>query len=192
MSVKPRIVVMFACIVVLATATIAAAQTTAKIPVYRLEPRVVPDIPGGKAVLVSGKAGVTPHRFFLENLHMLVPVLVTVRSVNPQDVINVKITKLKWDDPLREGNTAGGNQVSFRFRTQGEFQVSLDSAKPAAPYKMMVWVGKDIRPGVRPVFVPKSQYDDGKSRWWLWIGLAAVAGIIAVLGFVRFKRKQVP
>lgn len=188
MPFKPRLVIML--IGLAALGETAIAQTPVKIPVYRLEPRVVADIPDGKAVLVSGKVGATPHRFFVENLHMLVPVLVTVRPGNPDDVINVKVSKWRWDEPLREGATSGGNQVSFRFRTQGEFQVSLDAAKADSPYKMLVWLGKDIKSKSTPVIVPKSQYNDGKTNWLLWLSVAAAVGLVAVLSFFYFKRRQ--
>lgn len=161
-----------------------------KIPVYRLDVREVPDIPQGKAALVAGDAGPTPHRFFVENLHMLIPISVTLRPVNPADVINLKILKGKWDTPLREGSTANGKQLNFKFRTHGEFQISIDSQKAAAPYKMIVWLGPDINPMLAPVIVPRSQYkgDLGESNWMWWAG--GVAAMLAVLAIVFLKRKQ--
>jgi hypothetical protein len=162
-----------------------------KIPVYKLDLRKVPDIPRGDAALVKGEAGSTPDRFFLENLYMLKPVSVTVRAVNPGGVVNVKLTKDKWDQVLREGTTGAESQVNFKFRTQGEFQISVTSPTPNTPYKMVVWVGPDVMPKARPVFVPKSEFKDGTSRGWMWWGggaLLVVAGIL--LAFVVRKRKQ--
>ena len=69
------------------------------------------------------------HRFFLENLYMLKPISVTVRAVNPGDVVTAKITKWKFDDVLREGSTEAGKQVLFKFRTHGEFQISVTADK---------------------------------------------------------------
>lgn len=174
----------------LAAASVSAQTADDKIPVYRLDVREVPDIPEGKAALVAGDAGPTPDRFFVENLHMLVPVSVTVRPVNPDDVINVKVHKGKWDQSLREGSTGGGKQVNFKFRTQGEFQISIDSQKPASPYKMVVWLGPDIKPKSQPIIVPKSQYDGGSGTKWLWWGGGA-ALLLAILAFVFLRRKKV-
>jgi hypothetical protein len=175
--------------------SLASAPSTAqtpddKIPVYRLDVREVPDIPEGKAALVAGDAGPTPHRFFVENLHMLIPISVTVRAVNPADVINVKILKGKWDSPLREGNTSDGKAANFKFRTHGEFQISVDSQKPASPYKMVVWLGPDINPMLAPVIVPRSKYqgDLGESKWMWWAGGAAA--VLAILAIVFLRRKQ--
>jgi hypothetical protein len=175
-----------------ALASVASAQAPDnKIPVYKLDLRKVPDIPEGDAALVKGEAGSTPDRFFLENLYMLKPVSVTVRAVNPGGIVNVKLTKDKWDQVLREGTTGAESQLNFKFRTQGEFQISITSPTPGTPYKMVVWVGPDIVPKAKPVFVPKSEFKDGGSLSWLWWGGGAVliAGG-ALLAFVFRKRKQ--
>lgn len=176
-----------------AAMSVAAAQAPDnKIPFYKLDLRKVPDIPEGDAALVKGEAGSTPDRFFLENLYMLKPVSVSVRAVNPGGVVNVKITKSKWTDVLREGTTGADAQVNFKFRTQGEFQISITSPNPNTPYKMVVWVGKDIVPKAKPVFVPKSEFKgSGPSRLWWWIGGGGVAVIVGILlALVLRKRKQ--
>jgi hypothetical protein len=183
---------LLAAVMYAAVSALASAQTPDnKIPVYKLDLRKVPDIPRGDAALVKGEAGSTPDRFFLENLYMLKPVSVTVRAVNPGGVINVKLTKDKWDQVLREGTTGEESQVNFKFRTQGEFQISVTSPTPNTPYKMVVWVGPDVLPKAKPVFVPKSQFKDGASRGWLWWGGGAVLVIAGILlAFMLGKRKQ--
>ena len=175
-----------------AAMSVASAQTPDnKIPVYKLDLRKVPDIPEGDAALVKGEAGSIPDRFFLENLYMLKPVSVSVRAVNPGGVVNVKLTKSKWTDVLREGTTGTDAQVNFKFRTQGEFQISITSPNPGTPYKMVVWVGKDIVPKSKPVFVPKSEFKgSGPSRLWWWIGGGAIVIVGILLALVLRKRKQ--
>jgi len=176
------------CAVLSSTAT--AQVPDNKIPVYKLELRKVPDIPEGDAALVKGNAGSIPDRFFLDNLYMLKPVSVSVRAVNPGGVVNVKITKTKWSDVLREGTTGADSQLNFKFRTQGEFQISVTSPTPGTPYKMVVWVGKDIVPPTKPVFVPKSEFKgSARPTWWWWAGGGVVVlGILLALVFR--KRKQ--
>ena len=174
-------------------AAAAAAPVRAQnnqIPVYKIDLRKVPDIPEGDAALIKGEAGSIPDRFFLDNLYMLKPVSVTVRAVNPGDVVNVKLTKEKWDSVLREGTTGAESQLDFKFRTQGEFQISITSPKPNTPYKMVVWVGKDIVPNTRPVFVPKSEFKDGGIPMWWWLSGGALAVIAVLLVLVFRKRKQ--
>jgi len=169
----------------------AAAQVPDnKIPVYKLDLRKVPDIPDGDAALVKGAAGSIPDRFFLDNLYMLKPVSVSVRAVNPGGVVNVKITKTKWTDVLREGTTGSDAQVNFKFRTQGEFQISITSPNAGTPYKMVVWVGKDIVPKTKPVFVPKSEFKGSASPpWWWWAGGGMALVIVILLVLVLRKRK---
>lgn len=161
-----------------------------KIPVYKLDLRKVPDIPEGDAALVKGNAGSIPDRFFLENLYMLKPVSVSVRAVNPGGVVNVKLTKDKWTSVLREGTTGADAQVNFKFRTQGEFQISITSPTPNTPYKMVVWVGKDIVPKAKPVFVPKSQFKGSAPHPWWWAGGGGVVIVAILLALVLRKRKQ--
>ena len=169
----------------------AAAQVPDnKIPVYKLDLRQVPDIPEGTAALVKGNAGSIPDRFFLDNLYMLKPVSVSVRAVNPGGVVNVKLTKSKWTDVLREGSTGADAQVNFKFRTQGEFQISITSPNANTPYKMVVWVGKDIVPKTKPVFVPKSEFKGTASvPWWWWAGGGMALVIVILLVLVLRKRK---
>jgi hypothetical protein len=180
-----------ACVVaLLVTMPSGAQEAEDKIPIYRLDPIERADIPEGKAAFVSGNAGSIPDRFFLENLYMLKPISVTVRAVNPGDDVRVKITKWKFDDVLREGSTAGNQQVLLKFRTHGEFQISVTADKPNTPYKMVVWVGPDMKPKSKPLFVPQSEFkDSGMPKWVWWAAGAAGAIIIAVL-FVILRRKR--
>lgn len=160
-----------------------------QIPVYRLDLRKVEDIPEGHAALVAGEASSRPDRFFLDNLYMLKPVSVTVRAVNPGSVVNVKLTKEKWEDVLREGSTGADNQVNFKFRTQGQFQISITSPEPKTPYKMVVWVGNDIVPATKPIFVPASKFDDSETPKWVWWAVGGAALVILVLVFLLMRRK---
>jgi hypothetical protein len=165
------------------------AQAPEQIPVYRLDLRKVEDIPEGVAALVAGDASSRPDRFFVDNLYMLKPVSVTVRAVNPGDVVNVKLTKEKWESVLREGTTGAQNQVNFKFRTQGQFQISITSDKPKTPYKMVVWVGPDIVPKSKPIFVSPSEFEGagGTPKWVWWAGGAAA---IVIIGFVAMRMRR--
>jgi hypothetical protein len=171
-------------------AGLAHAEGEKQVPVYKLDLRKVPDIPQGNAALVAGNAGSVPDRFFLDNLYMLQPVSVTVRAVNPGDEVNVKLTKDEWNKVLREGTTGADNQVNFRFRTQGEFQISVTSPKPETPYKMVVWVGPDIVPKpAKPVFAPTSQFEGGSKNWMWWALGGAGAVILLLVGMLLGRRK---
>jgi hypothetical protein len=182
-----------ACLLFSLSGSMAVAQAPdAKIPVYKLDLRKVPDIPEGVAALVAGNAGSAPDRFYVDNLYMLKPVSVTVRAADPGGVVNVKLTKEKWDNVLREGTTGAESQVNFKFRTQGEFQISITSPQPNTPYKMVVWVGPDIVPKTKAVFVPESQFKGagGLPRWAWWAGGGGLLIILALAAMLFMKRKQ--
>jgi hypothetical protein len=168
----------------------ARAQAPAEqIPVYRLDLRKVEDIPEGVASLVAGNASSKPDRFFVDNLYMLKPVSVTVRAVEPGGVVNVKLTKEKWEDVLREATTGAENQVNFRFRTQGQFQISITSPTPNTAYKMVVWVGPDIVPKSKPIFVPKSGFKEGGMPSWVWRAGGGAALVVVLLAVMLMRRK---
>jgi hypothetical protein len=160
-----------------------------QIHVYRLDLRKVEDIPTGEAALVAGEAGSRPDRFFLDNLYMLKPVSVTVRAVNPGGVVNVRLTKEKWEDVLREGTTGAEGQLNFKFRTQGQFQLSITSPTPNTPYKMVVWVGPDIVPASKPIFVPKSEFKGGGTPKWVWWAGGGAILVIGLLVVMLMRRK---
>ena len=173
----------------LAAGAFAQAQGN-QIPVYRIDLRKVPDIPEGDAALVAGNAGATPQRFFVDNLYMLKPVSVTVRAVEPGAVVNVKLTKEKWEEVMREGTTGQDSQVNFKFRTQGQFQISITSPTPNTAYKMVVWVGPDMRPKQKAVFVSPSGFKGGGANpGWVWWAAGAVIAIAAIALLMR-RRKQ--
>lgn len=161
-----------------------------RIPVYRLEPAKVPDVPEGRVAMVAGRTTGAPDRFFVENLHMLVPVSVTVRAVGPDRPVRVRLTKGDWGAPLREGTTDGGGQVQFKLRTQGEFQIAVDSPYPDAEYKMVVWLGPDIVPRTPPIIVPASEFEGGMPPWVRWAAGGAGVVLLLALAFAFGKRRR--
>jgi hypothetical protein len=162
--------------------------------VYRLEPRKVSDIAEGKAVLIDGKAGPKAHRFLLDGLTVYTPVLVTLRPVRRGDDIRLKLGKTSWEDIQREGSTQDG-QASFKLRTEGEFLISVDAAKADLPYKLLVWVGDEVKVAPPPAVVPKSQLEPQKGAGLpggavLWIIAVVLLGIFALLMVIVLRRKS--
>jgi hypothetical protein len=169
------------------------AQDPGKPPrTYRLEPQKVPDIAHGKASMVRGRTGKAGHRYYVEHLHMMVPVVVTLRPLTPDADLKLEIGKYPWEPPLRQGEVRDGRQLSFSFRTQGEFQLGVSSTQEGTPYKLLVWVGEEIKPALKPVVVPASQYEDGGAggRGWLsWAGVLVLV-VLAVSGAVVIRRRK--
>lgn len=162
--------------------------------IYRLQPKAQAGLEHGKAVIVRGESTPQGHRYFIENLNMLIPVAVTLVARNPEDDIRLAISKVSWARPEREGGTGKDGSVSFRFRTQGEFQMTVSAPGEAKPYQLVAWVGDEVKPAFRPVVVKQSDFEakQGKRimgpRLWLIAGtLAVIAGLLAVL-VLRRKR----
>jgi hypothetical protein len=173
-----------------------AGSASAQDKVYRLEPRKVSDIPQGKAVMINGKTGPRSHRFLLDQLTVYTPVVVTLRAARKEDDVRLKIGKTSWEQTLREGSSRGAenNQVSFNFRTEGEFLISVEGTKPDLPYKLLVWVGDEVNVEPPPAVVPKSQLTNSDASWLsggvvMWVIAAALLGIFSLLLIMVSRRK---
>ena len=179
-----------------ALAAVAAAPLTlAADPqpkVIRLEPKKMDGVDVGKAVVVKGGAGPKPHRFALEKLTFQTPVVVALRPVNKGDEVSVKIAKYAWNQPDRQGSTSG-ELLRYAFRTEGEFQISVDAKKPNTPYRLLVWVGDEIKPQLRPVVVKASEFTGKKESSGggvvMWVIAGALIAIVALLGALLLRRK---
>ena len=163
--------------------------------IYKLEPRKVSDIPQGKAVLIDGETGAASHRFLIDQLTVYTPIVVTLRPVRKGDDVRLKIGKTSWEEALRSGNTKDG-QVSFKFRTEGEMLISVDGASPKLPYKLLVWVGDEVKVDPPPAVLPKSQLKSVDAPGGglpggpvMWVIAAALAGIF-ILMLVMVMRKK--
>jgi hypothetical protein len=162
-------------------------------PAYRLEPKPMKGIERGKATVVKGEAGSQPHRFVIDGLNMNMPVSVVVRPVRARDEVSLRLTKYAWNQPLREG-TAQGKPLAFKFRTEGEFQIAVSSAKASTPYRLLVWVGDEVKPELRPVIVKASEYKgqpaSGGMSAVMWVIAGALAVIAALFGVLVLRRRS--
>lgn len=168
------------------------AADAPKIKTFRLELKEMKGIEHGKAAVVKGEAGKEPHRFYVEGLNMNTPVAVLVRPVREADEVALRLTKYAWNQALREG-TAKGEPLAFKFRTEGEFQISVTSPKPGTPYRLLVWAGDEVKPQLRPVVVKASEYTGEKessSSVVLWVIAAALLAIVGLLVVLVLRRKS--
>ena len=161
-------------------------------PAYALKLQKSNGIPNGTAALVTGTTAAADHRFYVENLNMTQPVRITLRTNQVDNPVRAVVTKFAWTEAEREGNTGNTGLTQLNFRTQGEFQVALKSARPGAPYRMLVWVGDEVAKEMPPVIVPKSQWKKGGgdgSSMLLWV-IAGLLVVIAGLLAVMLKRRR--
>jgi hypothetical protein len=137
-------------------------------------------------VVVKGEAGQQPHRFLIDSITSLMPVTVLLRPVHDGDQVGIKLTKYGWNQPLRTGETRD-EPVSFKIRTEGEFQISVDAKQDKTPYRLLVWVGDEVKPELSPIVVKASEYGGGEKGgrslmpWFIVGALVVVVGVLAVL-----------
>jgi len=168
------------------------AVVAAEPQVFRLEPKKMAGIEHGKAIVVKGDASSEPHRFLLDGLSSSMPIVVWLRPVHRGDEVALRLTKYAWNQPLREAST-NGKPVSFKFRTEGEFQISVSAKQDKAPYRMLVWVGEEVKPDFTPVVVKASEYKGGKSgggSLLLWVIAGTLIAAVVLLAVMVLRRRK--
>lgn len=181
----------------LACALLAPAAVFAADPpapnIIRLEPKPMEGLRAGRAVVVKGKAGPDGHRFLVEGLTAMMPVTVLLRPVRKGDDLRLQLSKYAWNQPLREGETEG-EILKFKIRTEGEFQATVTAPEAGTAYRLLVWVGDEAKPEMRPVVVKASEFEApgegggfGSPVLWVIAGLLAVG--IVLLAILVLRRK---
>jgi hypothetical protein len=179
-------------VVMLSSSFLVSASEAPAIKTYRLDLKKMKGIEHGRTAVVKGEAGRQPHRFYVEGLNMNMPVTVLLRPVRAADEVALRLTKYAWNQPLREG-TAKGEPLALKFRTEGEFQIAVSSAKRATPYRLLVWVGDEVKPDLRPDDVKASEFgakqEGSAASPVLWVIAGALVLIAALLGVLVMRRK---
>jgi hypothetical protein len=153
----------------------------------------VPDIENGTAVVVEGDAGPTGDRFFVENLAITQPVAVVLMAADQPLTLN--LSKYRYDQSDRFGDTGASGAVSFRFRTQGELKVHVKRDDPEsrgpARYFLIAWAGTEVRPELRPPIVVRSGDASGGAFPWLALVGALGAAFAMLLVFKWRPRRSI-
>jgi hypothetical protein len=157
---------------------------------FRIVPKQDPAVPQGKVMALQGTVGQGGEKFILEGLGILQPVEVTLLSKVPDADLALQLCKFDWKKPERSGSTKGTGIQTFKIRTEGDLKIFVASAQGEQPYQLTVWVGDEMRPGMRPAFVPKEEYKKMKGGMGggfgfgspvLWVIAFLLAAILAVL-----------
>lgn len=181
----------------LACALLAPAVATAADPpppnVIRLEPKPMEGLRAGRAVVVKGKAGPDGHRFLVDGLTAMMPVTVLLRPVRKGDDVRLQLSKYAWNQPLREGETEG-DVLKFKIRTEGEFQATVSAPEAGTAYRLLVWVGDEVKPEMRPVVVKASEFEEagesgGAGSLVLWVIAGLLGAGIVLLAILVLRRK---
>ena len=187
---RPLLAGLLAGVLVLAGGAAAQAEPPQTI---RLEPKPMEGLRSGKAVVVKGKAGPDGHRFVVEGVTAMMPVTVLLRPVNRGEDVRVRISKYGWNQPLREEGT-DGDIATIKFRTEGEFQATVQADTPT-DYRLLVWVGEESKPEMRPIVVKASEFEPadagGGGSLVLWV-IAGLLGLGVLLLAVIVLRRKAP
>lgn len=188
--VSARVRAALASLLVLALCAPALAQEPPSNQVFRLEPKKLDGIEVGRATVVKGEAGPGGHRFLVDGLSMMMPVGIALRPVSSDDKVEISLTKYAWDQPLREG-VADGEPLHMKLRTEGEFQITVTAPEEGTPYRLLVWVGDEVTPKLRPAVVKASEFegDSGGGGLVLWVIAGALVIAVGLLAVLVLRRK---
>lgn len=161
--------------------------------ITRLDPQPMAGIQTGRAVVVKGEAGPEGHRFMLDGLSALMPVTVLLRPVTRGERVDMRLSKYAWNQPLREGGT-DADVLKFRIRTEAEFQITVTAPEPDTAYRLLVWVGDEVKPTMAPIVVKASEFGraSGGAGWGglvLWVVAALLLAIVGLLTVMLFRRR---
>ncbi len=170
---------------VLALSTGISAQSSSPRS-YRLQLKASDALPAGKAAFVQGTSSPAGDRFFVENLSIIQPVVVTVISRNPDDDVKLQLSKYRFDTFDKTASTKGSGRASIKLRTQGEMKIVVSGAG-ASQYQMVVWAGDELKPEP-PTVVLKGGVTGSGGRGWMF-GAAGVV-LAGLLLFAFAKRRK--
>lgn len=106
---------------------------------------------GGRLLYVDGSSdGVKPVRYGLEGVGITQPISVSI--LTRPAVAKVKLTAVKWGSasPGTQVETDARGAASLSFRVQGDAQLIVQG--PKATFQVMVWVGPELKPPLKPPF----------------------------------------
>ncbi len=180
-----------------------AATAQEEPQVWALELREDPLVERAMVASLKGVADEDGHRFSLEQLSILQPIMVALGNTDGSEDLRLELSKYHFDQPLWAGRTEDG-YVEHRLKTEGELRVRVRSTEGQVPYSLVVWVSDPIEPELTPVVVSMEEFEGGGGEGGgsddggdgsgggggspvLWI--IAIA-LVAILGVLVYMAKQ--
>lgn len=126
---------------------------------YKLQLQTDPQFPGGKIRAIEGKAGQPGDHFFIEQVGILQPIAITLVAMNKGDAIDLVLGQDRWDEAIETHSTGDKGEVTVKLRTQGELKITVTAKGEAKPYRLLVWVGDEVKQvALAPVLTPMKDY----------------------------------
>ena len=163
--------------------------------VWALELKEDPAVQRAKVAVLTGTADEEGHRFSLEQLSILQPVMVALGNADGSDDLRLELSKYHFDQPLWAGRTRDG-YVEHRLKTEGELRVRVRSTGGEVPYDLVVWVSDPIEPELPAVVVSMEEFEGGGfvegggpaggggGSPVMWLIAVALVGILGVLVYM--------
>ena len=151
--------VLFACLACILHGAVAqdAATTEDGPTLYGVELEPKAEFPDGKAQYLEARASAIGQQYKVDGTDLDQPILVSVLTRDPADVVRVRLAKVSFDEPDRDEVTTGATRLDFGFRTFDGFKIWATADKPT-DYQLIVWVGDPIPEALPSVAVPASKY----------------------------------
>jgi hypothetical protein len=125
--------------------------------------------------------------FFVQGISIYSPSYVGITADNPSAPIQVSLHKAIWDRPALKGQTDSGGRWDAKFKTSGDFGISVTPDKLPATYAVLVWVGNEIDlPLVSPFKKSVGAPSSGRS-WSTTIIIVAGLLILVIAAIVLRK-----
>jgi hypothetical protein len=176
---------------------LAPTAAIAEAPAFRLDLKPAPGLPNGRVAAAKAIATPKADRFFIPNVFVLQPVVVSVFADNPAQPVKVTLGKDRWDESLMSAVTGADGKAILKLRTQGEVRISVSAESGRRPYKMLAWVGDEVKVVPESAVMPMSEYRKTHPESWLgaigpqimWAAGGALIVGVAVAAFFFIRRR---
>jgi hypothetical protein len=192
-----RLIPLFAGLAALAAAQ--NAQDPTPPSAFALKPEASKDIACGKITAVQSEIGTEPERYVLENLTILQPVHLIVRTKKAGENLKVQLSKHIWDQVEQEGSTADTGSAVFKFRTEGDMKIKVTSDDGQSHiYQIICWVGDAEKPSLKSPFVSMAAFKKNAPAGSggfaaspvLWAIVGLLGAIVVLLAIIALKKKR--
>ncbi len=117
-----------------------------------------PDFPGGTMAVVAGEAGPQGHRFRLDDLTSMQPVLAYLVPSDPDAELRMTLLKPGKEQPSLTGSTQGEAYTFLSTRTWGGLDILVESPQGPARFALVVWVSDELTPHLKDVVVTPAEF----------------------------------
>lgn len=169
----------------------------AEAPAFKLDLKPAKGLPNGKVAALKAVATPVADKYFIPNVFVLQPVVVTVIADNPAEPVKVRLGKDRWDESLMNAVTGPDGKAIMKLRTQGEVRISVSADAGRRPYKLLAWVGDEVKAVPEPAVTSMTEYRKANPQsifdrinpqlLWAVAGAAGMAGLFVL--FRAFRKR---